>query len=90
MYCVCIRYLLKQGASLSSVNCDGDVPLDIAEDETMETLLLEHTRKQGESALGERGRNRHRETKRKTERSIMSLSRESPTRTVMPGNERVM
>ncbi|KAI4892896.1 hypothetical protein NFI96_027586 [Prochilodus magdalenae] len=41
------EYLLKQGASLSSVNCDGDVPLDIAEDETMETLLLEHTRKQG-------------------------------------------
>ncbi|XP_062402479.1 protein phosphatase 1 regulatory subunit 12C [Sardina pilchardus] len=41
------EFLLDQGASLSAVNCDGDVPLDIAEDEATETLLQEHTQKQG-------------------------------------------
>ncbi|XP_069047892.1 protein phosphatase 1 regulatory subunit 12C [Lepisosteus oculatus] len=40
-------YLLQHGASLSAVNCDGDVPLDIAEDEATETLLREHTQRQG-------------------------------------------
>lgn len=43
------RFLLDQGASLSAVNCDGDVPVDIAEDEATETLLQEHTQKQGQS-----------------------------------------
>ncbi|KAJ8416030.1 hypothetical protein AAFF_G00380520 [Aldrovandia affinis] len=40
-------FLLQQGACLCMVNCDGDVPLDIAEDEATETLLREHTLKQG-------------------------------------------
>ncbi|XP_041959013.1 protein phosphatase 1 regulatory subunit 12C [Alosa sapidissima] len=41
------EFLLDQGASLSAVNCDGDVPLDIAEDEATETLLQDHTQRQG-------------------------------------------
>ncbi|CAL8333442.1 unnamed protein product [Lota lota] len=40
-------FLLQRGASLSAVNCDGDVPLDIAVDEATESLLQEHTRRQG-------------------------------------------
>uniref|UniRef100_A0A8C5FYR4 cGMP-dependent protein kinase interacting domain-containing protein n=1 Tax=Gouania willdenowi TaxID=441366 RepID=A0A8C5FYR4_GOUWI len=40
-------FLLQHGASLTAVNCDGDVPLDIALDETTETLLLDHTQRQG-------------------------------------------
>ncbi|KAI2663426.1 Protein phosphatase 1 regulatory subunit 12C [Labeo rohita] len=35
--------ITEHGASLCSVNCDGDVPMDIAEDEATETLLQEHT-----------------------------------------------
>ncbi|KAJ3614084.1 hypothetical protein NHX12_017661, partial [Muraenolepis orangiensis] len=38
---------LHRGASLSAVNCDGDVPLDIAENEATESLLHEYTRSQG-------------------------------------------
>ncbi|TRY82099.1 hypothetical protein DNTS_013292 [Danionella cerebrum] len=41
------RFLLQQGASLCSVNCDGDVPLDIVKDEATETLLREYTLTQG-------------------------------------------
>uniref|UniRef100_A0A3B3HMR2 Protein phosphatase 1, regulatory subunit 12C n=1 Tax=Oryzias latipes TaxID=8090 RepID=A0A3B3HMR2_ORYLA len=33
------EYLLQKGASLSAVNCDGEVPLDLAIDETTESLL---------------------------------------------------
>ncbi|PIO24360.1 hypothetical protein AB205_0196480, partial [Aquarana catesbeiana] len=33
------RYLLKYSANIAAVNSDGDVPLDIAEDDCMETLL---------------------------------------------------
>lgn len=40
-------FLLQKGASLSAVNCDGDVPADIALDETTETLLQDHTLRQG-------------------------------------------
>ncbi|KAG9350247.1 hypothetical protein JZ751_026601 [Albula glossodonta] len=40
-------FLLQEGACLGMVNCDGDVPLDIAEDEATETLLREHTTRQG-------------------------------------------
>ncbi|MBN3300535.1 PP12C phosphatase, partial [Amia calva] len=40
-------FLLQNGASLAAVNCDGDVPVDIAEDEATETLLTETTRRQG-------------------------------------------
>lgn len=45
----CFRVLLQQGASLCSVNCDGDVPLDIAEDEATETMLQEHTSTHGQT-----------------------------------------
>lgn len=45
---VCLlRFLLQRGASLSAVNCDGDVPLDIALDETTESVLQDYTQKQG-------------------------------------------
>lgn len=44
---VTFRFLLRHGASLCLVNCDGDVPMDIAEDEATETLLQEHTLTQG-------------------------------------------
>lgn len=40
---------MQRGASLSAVNCDGDVPLDIAVDETTESLLQDYTLKQGEA-----------------------------------------
>lgn len=43
-----LSFLLQCGASLSAVNCDGDVPLDIAPDETTESLLQDYTRRQGE------------------------------------------
>lgn len=43
-----LRFLLQRGASLSAVNCDGDVPLDIALDETTESLLQDYTLKQGD------------------------------------------
>lgn len=47
--CVCsFSFLLQQGASLSAVNCDGDVPLDIALDEATENLLQDYMLKQGE------------------------------------------
>lgn len=42
-------FLLQHGASLSAVNCDGDVPLDIAVDEATESLLQKYTVKLGES-----------------------------------------
>lgn len=44
---VLFSFLLQRGASLSAVNCDGDVPVDIALDETTESLLQEYTRRQG-------------------------------------------
>lgn len=44
---VTFRFLLSHGASLCLVNCDGDVPMDIAEDEATETLLQERTLTQG-------------------------------------------
>lgn len=46
--CLFVRYLLQKGASLSAVNCDGDVPLDIALDEATESLLQDYTQRQGE------------------------------------------
>lgn len=45
---VVVSFLLQRGASLSAVNCDGDVPLDIALDEATESLLHSYTLKQGE------------------------------------------
>ncbi|KAF3851885.1 hypothetical protein F7725_005240 [Dissostichus mawsoni] len=42
-----VSFLLEhgadQGASLSAVNCDGDVPMDIALDEATESLLQSYT-----------------------------------------------
>ncbi len=46
-----VSFLLQRGASLSAVNCDGDVPLDIALDETTESLLQDYTLRQGECFL---------------------------------------
>lgn len=43
-----VSFLLQEGASLSAVNCDGDVPLDIALDESTESLLQDYTLRQGE------------------------------------------
>ncbi|KAL2087294.1 hypothetical protein ACEWY4_018353 [Coilia grayii] len=60
------EFLLDQGALLSSVNCDGDVPLDIAEDEATESLLQEHTQKQGVDLVA---------AKREEEEQIMSDAR---------------
>lgn len=61
---------------MSMVNCDGDVPLDIAKDEVLEALLQEHTLKQGESK---------RETDRKRERqkALITMNSSSPTHPVM-------
>ncbi|TWW59790.1 Protein phosphatase 1 regulatory subunit 12C [Takifugu flavidus] len=42
-----LSFLLQRGASLSAVNCDGDVPLDIALDDTTESLLQHYTLQQG-------------------------------------------
>lgn len=44
-----VRFLLQEGASLTAVNCDGDVPADIALDETTESLLQSYTRRHGKS-----------------------------------------
>ncbi|KAM9313827.1 protein phosphatase 1 regulatory subunit 12C isoform 2-T2 [Pholidichthys leucotaenia] len=41
------EFLLQRSACLSAVNCDGDVPLDIALDETTESLLQDYTQKLG-------------------------------------------
>lgn len=41
------RYLLKYSANIAAVNSDGDVPLDIAEDDCMETLLRAEIEKRG-------------------------------------------
>ncbi|NXP84959.1 MYPT2 phosphatase, partial [Passerina amoena] len=41
------EYLISHGADLAAVNCEGDVPSDIAEEAAMKDLLLEHVKKQG-------------------------------------------
>ena len=42
------RYLIKEGADIAAVNNDGDLPIDICEDEEkMENLLQEEMDKQG-------------------------------------------
>ena len=41
------RYLLKHGANVAAVNNDGDLAIDIAEDEEMENLLQEEMDKKG-------------------------------------------
>lgn len=33
------KYLIENGANVAAVNCDGELPLDIAESEEMEELL---------------------------------------------------
>ncbi|PIO24359.1 hypothetical protein AB205_0196480, partial [Aquarana catesbeiana] len=48
------RYLLKYSANIAAVNSDGDVPLDIAEDDCMETLLRAEIEKRGLSSWGTR------------------------------------
>lgn len=73
---MCVRYLLQEGACLSLVNCDGDVPLDIAEDEAMEALLQEYTLKQGESM-------RYTDGQRERQKALFTMSSSSPTQQVM-------
>ena len=41
------RYLMKHGASVAAVNNDGDLPMDIAENDEMEKLLKEEMDRQG-------------------------------------------
>ena len=40
---------MKHGANVAAVNNDGDLAIDIAEDEEMETLLQEEMDKKGNS-----------------------------------------
>ncbi|XP_018421590.1 PREDICTED: protein phosphatase 1 regulatory subunit 12C-like [Nanorana parkeri] len=44
---VVVGYLLKHSANIAAVNSDGDVPLDLAEDDCMETLLRAEIEKRG-------------------------------------------
>lgn len=46
------RYLLDHGANIAAVNSDGDVPLDIAEADNMETLLRSEIGKRGKELVG--------------------------------------
>lgn len=46
-FTVWLRYLLEHGANIAAVNSDGDVPLDIAEADNMETLLRSEIGKRG-------------------------------------------
>lgn len=43
------RYLLDHGANIAAVNSDGDVPLDIAEADSMEALLRAEIEKRGKA-----------------------------------------
>lgn len=38
---------MKHGANVAAVNNDGDLPVDIAENDSMEQLLQEEMKKQG-------------------------------------------
>lgn len=41
------EYFLSHGASVAIVNCEGEVPSDLAEEPAMKDLLLEQAKKQG-------------------------------------------
>uniref|UniRef100_A0A671GAX6 Protein phosphatase 1 regulatory subunit 12B n=1 Tax=Rhinolophus ferrumequinum TaxID=59479 RepID=A0A671GAX6_RHIFE len=41
------EYFLSHGASVAVVNCEGEVPSDLAEEPAMKDLLLEQVKKQG-------------------------------------------
>nr|XP_019606381.1 PREDICTED: protein phosphatase 1 regulatory subunit 12B isoform X2 [Rhinolophus sinicus] len=41
------EYFLSHGASVAIVNCEGEVPSDLAEEPAMKDLLLEQVKKQG-------------------------------------------
>ncbi|KAM5205421.1 protein phosphatase 1 regulatory subunit 12B isoform 3-T3 [Hipposideros larvatus] len=41
------EYFLNHGASVAVVNCEGEVPSDLAEEPAMKDLLLEQVKKQG-------------------------------------------
>lgn len=41
------RYLIKEGANVAAVNNDGDLPIDICEDEIMEHMLQDEMSKLG-------------------------------------------
>lgn len=51
-WCCAHRYFLSHGASVAIVNCEGEVPSDLAEEPAMKDLLLEQVRKQGEGRGG--------------------------------------
>ncbi|XP_043915161.1 protein phosphatase 1 regulatory subunit 12A-like [Protopterus annectens] len=42
-----LRFLIKHGASVSAVNSEGELPLDVAQEKLMEKLLQEEIKKQG-------------------------------------------
>lgn len=44
---MCCRILIDNGADLSAVNNEGEVPLDLAEEEEMEEFLSEEIDAQG-------------------------------------------
>lgn len=46
-WCCPHRYFLSHGASVAVVNCEGEVPSDLAEEPAMKDLLLEQVKKQG-------------------------------------------
>jgi hypothetical protein len=41
--------LIKEGANVAAVNNDGDLPIDICEDEVMEQMLQEEMGKLGKA-----------------------------------------
>ena len=47
--CVCVyRFLLQSGAFPAPVNNEGDIPVELSEDEEIRTLLYDEIEKQGE------------------------------------------
>ena len=47
-YCYICRYLLDHGADVAAVNNEGELPLDLAEEEDMEDLLTDEIERLGE------------------------------------------
>lgn len=44
---LCCRHLIDNGADIAAVNNEGELPLDLAEEEEMEDLLTEEIENQG-------------------------------------------
>jgi protein phosphatase 1 regulatory subunit 12A len=45
------RYLIEHGASLSAVNSEGELPIDLADGDDMEELISDEMDKQGSSSI---------------------------------------